>query len=72
MTTYEMVGRFEKATKLAAHLHAHGITSSETQMIKPEDWKALAKAINVRTPSDETIKQVDVILLQLEAAEALQ
>jgi len=71
-STYEQAGRFAKATKIAAHLHAHGICASETNMILPEQWRALAGVVGVNAPSQETIKAVDEILQKFEAADALR
>lgn len=57
-STYALAARHEKAFKLANRLRENEITAEEATQIKPEEWDLLAQAINVRPPSEETVRLV--------------
>lgn len=57
INAYAIAARLTKAFKLASHLHRHGITAEEAKLLEPIEWQALARAVCVNKPSDETIAE---------------
>lgn len=67
-TANEIINRTAKAVKLAAHLFAYDIHSSQVAIITPREWSDFATTVRLATPSTETISQITDILRAFEGA----
>ena len=62
----EAAQRADRAGKLAALLHQHGITVEDIPDIAPEHWEAMSKSLGINPPSLKTIAETAAQLGQLE------
>ncbi len=69
-TEFEITARWKKATVLAAHLYANGITSQEIDRLSVSDWGGVATGLGQNKPSVQTIQVVREVLGIIESAVA--